>query len=195
MNPDRVLATGSSVGRVWKAAGLDPAGLPEHDSPEELVAALIEAEKPVEAITFLAHALPTREAVWWAWSCARRASGEDPPEEIRASLEATGAWISDPTDARRRAAYELAQKADMATPAGCAGAAVFFSGGSMGPPDQPEMPPGEYMAAKAIAGAVLLAAASDPAEAEVRLETYLRGGMDVAERVHLWQPPGSGGPR
>ena len=195
MSGDHLLATGTSIGAIWKAAGLDPAALTDHDSPDDLLAALVEAEKFVEAITFLAHALPTREAVWWAWTCARRASGEEPSDEILASLEATGAWISDPSDAHRRAAYDLAQKADLATPTGCAGAAVFFSGGSMGPPDQPDMPPGEYMAAKAIAGAVLLAAASDPTEAMDRLQKYLQSGMDVAERVHLWQSPGPGAAR
>ena len=62
----------------------------------------------------------------------------------------------------------------------------------MGPPDQPEMPPGEYMAAKAISGAVILAAMAEPPEAEDRLQEFLRKGMQVAERVHLWDAPGSG---
>ena len=189
---DQLLATGKSIDTICVATGLDPKGLPEFDSGPGLMDGLMKDERPVDAIGFLAHALPTREAVWWAWSCAREAAGESPSEAVQAALDATGCWISEPSEANRRAAYDKAQKADLGTPAGCAGAAAFFSGGSMGPPDQPEMPPGEYMAAKVIAGAVLLAATVDPTEAEGRLQEYLKRGMQVAERVHLWQPPGSG---
>lgn len=183
------MGTGRSVKEVCEAAGLDAVDT----DPRELIEQLRAADQAVAAIQFLAHALPKREAIWWAWSCARHAVGEDPPEAIRDSLEATGRWIQDPTDGHRRRAYELAQEADLGTPAGCAGAAVFFSGGSMGPPDQPEMLPDEYQAAKAIAGAVMLAALTDPEEAMTKMGEYLDKGLEVAARVHLWQPPTAGG--
>ncbi len=186
------LGTGRSLDEICAAAGLDSVDTSALAAPDELIQRLRDGDRIVEAIGFLAHALPKREAIWWAWSCARQAAGDDPPDAVRASLEATGQWIQDPTDANRRTAYEQAQKADMSTAAGCAGAAAFFSGGSMAPPDQPAMPPNEYQAAKAIAGAVLLAAVVDPEEAEDMMARYLDKGLEVAARVHLWKAPGPG---
>lgn len=190
---DMMLATGKSVGAICEAAGLDVHTLPDFETGVQLISALRSGDRAVDAISFLAHALPKREAIWWAWSCARHAAGDQPSEAIQASLDATGRWIAEPTDANRRQAYDLAQKADLATPAGCAGAAAFFSGGSIGPPDQPEMPPGEFMAAKVISGAVLLATTVEPAEADARVEDYLQKGLEVAERVGLWEARGPGG--
>lgn len=189
------LGTGRSLDEVCTAAGLESVDTGGLATPDELIARLREGEQVVEAIQFLAHALPKREAIWWAWSCARHSAGDEPPEVIRGCLEATGLWIQDPSDANRRNAYEWAQKADIATAAGCAGAAAFFSGGSMGPPDQPEMLPDEYQAAKTIAGSVLLAAVQDPETAQDTMLDYLARGMEVADRVHLWTPPGAGGAR
>lgn len=190
-----LLGTGRSVEEICAAAGLDTLDTEGLDAPEGLIERLRAGDQVVEAIQFLAHALPKREAIWWAWSCARHAAGDDPPEAIRASLEATGLWIREPTDEHRRSAYELAQKADLGTAAGCTGAAAFFSGGSMGPPDQPAMPPEEFMSAKAISGAVTLAALGKPENAMKQMEEYLDRGLEVAARVHLWQPPRAGGPR
>ena len=192
---DPVLGTGRSVEEICAAAGLDDLPTEGLAAPQELIERLRTGERVVEAIQFLAHALPKREAIWWAWSCAREAAGDDPTPAIQASLEATGRWIQEPTDAHRRAAYELAQEAELSTAAGCAGAAAFFSGGSMAPPDQPVMPPEEFMSAKAISGAVSLAALEEPEAGMAQLEAYLDRGLEVAERVHLWQIPESGGAR
>lgn len=186
---DHLLRTGRSVGEICKASGIDRAALEPFDGPAALIEALRKDEKLIEAVTFLAHALPKREAVWWAWTTARKAAGEDPPADIQASLEATGAWITEPTDENRRAAYAAAQVAEMSTPAGCAGAAAFFSGDSMGPADQPPMPPEEFMAAKAISGCLVLVAVEEPEEMNVRLGDTLDRGLDVAERIHLWLAP------
>lgn len=157
--------------------------------PLDFIEALRSGEKLIEAVGFLAHAIPRREAIWWAWSCARDTSGDDAPEVVQASLEATRRWITEPTDENRRAAYEAAQSADLMTPAGSAGAAAFFSGDTMGPPDQPAMPPGEFMAAKAIAGCLILSAGAEPEEMFPRLEGFLDRGLEVAEKVGLWHPP------
>jgi hypothetical protein len=192
---EHLLGTGRSVDEICAAAGLDGADAEGLAAPQELIQRLRDDERVVDAIQFLAHALPKREAIWWAWSCARHAAGDDPPEAIRDSLEATGLWIREPSDAHRRTAYELAQKADLATAAGCAGAAAFFSGGSMAPADQPAMPPEEFMSAKAISGSVTLAALTEPERAMAQMEEYLDRGLEVAERVHLWQAPGAGGDR
>jgi hypothetical protein len=185
----QVLRSGKTIEEVCKASGMDT--LPEGDlvTPSDLIDALRKGEQVVAALGILAHALPTREAVWWAWSCVRDTAGDEPPPKIQASLDATGQWIKEPSDENRRAAYDAAQEADLGTAAGCVGAAAFFTGDTLGPADQPPVPPEEYMAAKALAGSLLFAAADEPDEMLERLDDFVGRGLEVADRVSLWHSP------
>ena len=47
--------------------------------PREYVALLSDKKLFPDAVRFLAHALPKREAVWWGWISARRSAGPSPP--------------------------------------------------------------------------------------------------------------------
>ncbi|SPE38312.1 Putative secreted protein (fragment) [Candidatus Sulfopaludibacter sp. SbA3] len=97
-------------------------------------------------------------------------------------------WISQPTDEHRRAAHAAAEAAQFSTPAGCAGLAAFFSGGSLAPPDSPAVPPGEFLTAKAVSGAVIFAAVSnEPAKAPEKFKQFLAQGLDVTVRLKLWR--------
>lgn len=155
--------------------------------PREFLALLMAKEQFAEAIRFLAHALPRRECVWWAWVCARKVSAADAAPAVRAALEATERWIVQPTEEHRRATMEHAQAADLGTPAGGAALAAFFTGGSMGPPEAPVIPPGEFLTAKAAASAITLAAVTkEPARASERFREFLGLGLEVAERTKLW---------
>jgi hypothetical protein len=142
-----------------------------------------------DAVRFIAHALPKREAVWWGWVCARRAAGENPPPKIKAALDATEKWIAQPNEDNRRSAMAAAQKAELGTAAGCAGLAAFFSTGSLAPPDAPVVPPGEFLAAKAVSGAVIFAAvANEPEKAPEKFRSFVAQGVEVTNRVKLWEP-------
>jgi hypothetical protein len=155
--------------------------------PQSYVELLIRDGQLEDAVRFLAHALPKREAVWWAWFCARKACGPDPPPDIRTSLSATEKWIVQPNDENRRGAMKAAEQATFGTPAGCAGLGAFFSGGSLGPPDTPPNPPGEFMTAKAVAGAVMLAAVStEPEKAPEKYQAYLAQAVEVTRKIKLW---------
>ena len=155
--------------------------------PREFLSVLIAKEQFAEATRFLAHALPRRECVWWAWVCARKVTAADAPPAVRAALDATERWIVQPSDEHRRAAMEHARAAQFGTPAGGAALSVFFTGGSLGPPEAPVVPPGEFMTAKAAAGAVMLAAlVPDPPKAKERFREFLALGLEVAERTKLW---------
>jgi hypothetical protein len=166
-----------------EAAGLATAEL----RPGEYVALLVEKGLFADAVRFLAHALPKREAVWWAWVCARRAAGDTPPPKIGAALAASEKWIAQPNEDRRRAAMAAAEAAGFNTPAGCAALAAFFSGGSLAPPNAPVVPPGEHLTAKAVAGAVIMAAVSDPAQAPEKFRASVTQGLDVTARIKLWE--------
>jgi hypothetical protein len=141
----------------------------------------------LEAIQVLAHALPARGAVWWGWGCAKQVAGDPVPEEVAGCLEATEAWLADPTDTRRRAAGTAGNEAKEPTPASMAAMAVFLADGSTSPPDLPVTPPPPHVAAKLAGGAVCMAAAGgDPETIEPRLERFFRQGLEVARKSGLW---------
>ena len=157
--------------------------------PLDFVALLMEKKFYPDAVRFIAHALPKREAVWWAWVCARRSAGEQPPSKIKGALDATERWVAQPTDDNRRLAMAAAEKAELGTAAGCTGLAAFFSGGSLAPPEAPPVPPGEFLAAKAVSGAVIFAAvAKEPERAPEKFRSFVAQGVEVTNRVKLWEP-------
>jgi hypothetical protein len=155
--------------------------------PREFVELLAARGLFPDAVRFLAHALPKREGIWWAWVCAKRADGDTPPPVRKAALDATERWITQPTDENRRAAMRAAEAATFGTAAGCTALAVFFSGGSLGPPDQAVVPPGEFLSAKALTGAVKLAAVStEPEKAPEKFRGFIAQGLDVVSKLRLW---------
>lgn len=159
---------------------------PSH-RPREFVQLLVERGHFPDAIRFLAHAVPRREGIWWAWVCAKRAAQDPVPPPAKAALDATERWITQPSDDNRRAAFRAAEQATFGTPAGCTALAVFLSGGSLAPPQLQAVPPGELQAPKAIAGAVTLAAlAGGPDGAPDRFRAFVTQGLDVVDKLKLW---------
>jgi hypothetical protein len=155
-------------------------------TPREFLESLREAELFTDAIRFLAHLLPRREAVWWAWMAARKAAPEAAPE-VRTSLHATEHWIRQPGDAARRAAMRAAEAATLQTPAGCAGLAAFLSGGSIAPDGQAEVPPPPTGTARAVYGSLVLAAVlAEPSSAGDNFRELLGHGIELADRIELW---------
>ena len=148
---------------------------------------LMEKRHFPDAVRFLAHAMPKREAVWWAWYCARRTPMPDPEGKLKAALDATEKWIAQPSDENCRAAHAAGEAADFGTAAGCAGLAAFFSGGSLAPPNCPPVPPGEFLTAKAVSGAVIFAAVStQPEKAEEKFGAFIEQGLGIINRIKLW---------
>ena len=62
--------------------------VPAH-GPRQYVQALLDQALHADAVRFLAHALPKREGIWWAWVCARRVSGEPPAPAAASSCSAS----------------------------------------------------------------------------------------------------------
>jgi hypothetical protein len=130
-----------------------------------------------DAIQFIAHALPKRQAVWWATKCVRQTS-ETPTPEAAAALAATEKWIAEPTEEHRKGAMEAGNKADLGTPAGCTGLAAFYSSG-MGID-----PKAEFMTAKATAAAVLMAGVAGPPEKiQAHFKDFVAKGMELVNRT------------
>jgi len=157
-------------------------------TPRQYLDVLMEKQQFMDAVRFLAHALPKQEAVWWGCLCARQVAGVDPPAKITAALQAAEAWVANPSEDNRRAAMPAAEAAELATPAGCAAMAAFWSGGSLGPPNTPVVPPGEYLTAHAVGGAVMLAAVlTEPEHASEKYRTFLAQGTEVAAGTNRWK--------
>jgi hypothetical protein len=98
--------------------------------------------------------------------------------------------VADPTEENRRAAHAAAEAAGLAHPAGCAAMACFWSGGSLAPANLPVVPPGEHLTAHGAAGAVMLAAVTEPAKAAERQARFLALGLEVAAGTRRWKEPG-----
>jgi hypothetical protein len=177
------------MGVLIGSAGVGEAAAPllqDEDDLEAYIQRLVEHEEFADAVRVLAHALPTREAIWWAWVCARRASGEDPAPKIKTALDATERWIRTPNDENRRQAMAAAEIAEFGTPAGCAALAAFFSGGSLAPPNVEPVPPPDHAAAKAIAGSVIISAViEEPEKAPAKFREFIAQGMTVAKKLNL----------
>jgi hypothetical protein len=137
-----------------------------------------------DAIRVLAHALPQRPAIWWAWQCARVVSAPFPSPQVVTALEATGAWLADPSEERRRACGKAAADAGPGTPAGSAALAAFWTGDDPNSIRRPSSCALEQFPAQAVGSAVVLAALEgDPAGAAGRYFRFLGDGIALATGI------------
>src|SRR5262249_4452882 len=127
-------------------------------APGAFLELLVEKGHLMDAIRLLAFALPKRDAVWWACPGARGRLAPEAPPPLDEVIKAAEPGVYKPTEENRRLAMEKAEKAGFDKPASWAAIGAFWSGGSMAPPAAPVVPPAETLTAKAVSGAVLLAA-------------------------------------
>jgi hypothetical protein len=183
--------TAPSASEVCKHFALgEEAGplLREAMTPAQFLDLLTATHHYRDATTFLAHALPKREAVWWGCLCVRATCGSEAPPRVAATLQAAEKWVADPSEDNRRAAMAAAEAAGLGTAAGCAAVAAFWSGGSLGPPNVAVIPPPESLTAKGVAGAVMLAAVeTEPEKAPEKYRRFLAHGVEVATGANRWR--------
>ncbi len=139
----------------------------------------------LEAARLLAHALPRREAVWWACMCSRHTAigppGAAAGEVAAACLAAAELWVRQANDENGRAAFAQAEAAVYASPEAWACVAAFWSGDSMAPLVQPAVPPARHFAGLAVAGAVTLASVRGRPEIQAqRLAVFIRSAREIA---------------
>jgi hypothetical protein len=134
-----------------------------------------------EAARLVAHALPKREAVWWACMCAAHTAPADLAEAERTALAAAELWVRAQTDAARRAAMAQAQATGFSSPEAWAAVAAFWSGESMAPEGQPAVPPAPHLTGTAVAGSVALSAVrGQVSRRPARLRRFLESGRNIA---------------
>jgi hypothetical protein len=181
-------ATGLAIPMAAAAAGLFPIEqankeLLAEDMPvPQFVELLASHEQFLDALRLVAHALTKRSSVEWACRCVRLVTGEDLSPVEAAALKSAEAWVVDPSEERRRQAGAAADAAKQ-VPAGWAAMAAFWSGGSMGPPQAPVVPPGPTLTAHAASGAAMLAAvARQPERAPEKYARFLEIGRELMSK-------------
>lgn len=146
--------------------------------PLDHARALLASSRPRDAVLFLSHLLPRREAVWWALQCVRALIGETGADE---ALRATDAWVRTPEDENRRAALSVANASDRRKPTTWLAFAAGWSGGSLLAADQkPVAPPPGACAMAANAAIMMGVAAGDPRTAARRIVACAEAGLRFA---------------
>ncbi len=160
------------------------------DDARALFERLAGAGEVIDALKVAAAALPKREAVWLALRCAQSLVGDATPPAQRAALDAAKAWVDNPNDERRRATNEAAEKAQLDTPFGCVALAAYMSGGSLGPPDVPPIPPAEPLCGVASGLALEIALRQVPrAEFASVGQRFLAFAREVDSKPAPWDAP------
>lgn len=175
----------NDLARMQPHLDLDPQGVALLDGCADTAEALGRLEQGgllIEATRLAAHALPPREAVWWACACSRHTApfGDKPAIEAKVR-ELAEEWVRRQTDAHRRTAMQAAEAAGMRSAEDWAAVAAFWSGDSMTPLDAPKVPPQPHFAGLAVAGSIALAAARGAAtKRDARLRRFLASAREIA---------------
>ena len=160
----------------WRARDDEP----DHGmAPQAFFLSLRSQGRDAEAAEFLGQALPRWEAVAWAARAVRDLKGIADGDPDAAALKSALLWVQDPTEQRRRAAYDAAEAAEATSPERLAALAAFYSGGSVAPADCEPQPAPREAAGRFAAGAVLVAAMSGE-EPDAALARCLETGAALA---------------
>jgi hypothetical protein len=162
--------------------------LQDGQAPGAYLNLLIEKGHFPDAVRFLAHALPKREAVWWACQCGRLVAGATLTPEVANAFKTAEDWVAHPDEDNRRAAQRAYEPATLRTPAGLAALAAFVSEGSLSHPGLPAVEPPRFATAQMVAGAVLIAAVlSEPEKAPEKYRKFLALGIEIANGQKRWK--------
>jgi hypothetical protein len=148
---------------------------------DELIDQLAADEHYLDALRLRGYLLPKRDAVWWGCLCVRDELDEPLPENQLAACAAAVAWVTDPTEARRRDCERASDAAGSNGPGGLLAISAFWSDGSIGPASAPEVPPDERLTCQGLAAALVIAAyLGDSTKVNERMTAFFDKGKQVA---------------
>jgi hypothetical protein len=135
-------------------------------NPRQLIDELVSAGAHRDTLTVIARVLPQQFALAWACECIRNLLVRDAPayEVDRAGLALGERWLQDPSEDNRRSALDFAEYGNFKGVGGWLAAAVGWTGGSIAPVGYTPVPPGKYLAADAVAIALVGLASQRPDE-------------------------------
>jgi len=153
---------------------------PTDEAPLDFLQKLSAQEKFEDGVTFCAHLLPRREAVWWACSVIK-AAAIDSPSQSEGFLAAQK-WIHDPSEDNRLATLATGNKADKAKPSTWLALGAGWSGGMLSSHPKAAVPMPHYLTPRAARIAILLNAQPIPAgERSAGLRASITEGIKLAE--------------
>lgn len=157
---------------------------------------LLAAPRANQAIAFLAHLLPRREAIWWARHCVSALLG---PRADDAALRAADLWVRAPDEDNRCAALQIGNAGEPSAATTWLARAAAWSGGSMCPPELKRLPAPPAACAQAVNAAIMLAVcAGEPLGVMKRIAACVEAGIRFAEggdaHVSLPEAPVSSAP-
>ncbi len=161
--------------------------LAEAKSAQHYAEILVAKGHWMPALNYLAHAMPSREGVWWAWYCARKAHSKDQQPETQHALGLAEKWIAQPTEENRQIAKSYAEREEAKAAPQHVLEAIVATGDLEDASSGAKSPPPNYLASKFVYAATV--ASAYPPNPENPAETaadYLRQGFDVANRIQLW---------
>jgi hypothetical protein len=130
-------------------------------APVDFARVLLGSRDKISAVSFVAHILPRREAVWWARQCLASVLG--PASLADETARAAEAWVRDPDETTRRAALDLGAAGDLQRPTTWLARAAGASGGSLIAPEHAPMLPAPEACAQGATAAIVLAITQQPA--------------------------------
>ncbi|NOQ65505.1 MAG: hypothetical protein GQ582_13420 [Methyloprofundus sp.] len=155
--------------------------LTEEISPANFMQALLEEEDYLDLVSFLAYALPKREATWWACLAARNHLNEQSSDDEQKAVELAEAWVYDPTPENCQATSAAAEAAGLETAVGWAAMSAFWSGDNISPIEDNVVKPADDLYAKAVVGAVMLACVLGEAEKiQEKYQLLTQQGINIA---------------
>lgn len=136
--------------------------------------ALLSQGAAADVLHCLSQALPKQYSLAWVCECLKRAAraGASFTETDRAGLALAEAWLAEPSDANRADAALFAQRDGFKSVGGWVAAAAGWMGGSLGPSDQPTVPPPDHLPGEAAVAALLSLAARSPGTQKQQLLDY-----------------------
>lgn len=134
------------------------------------------------AAAFVALALPRYDGIAWAHAILSAAPAEE--NAALAIRAAVAEWLEDPSDARRRAIWGMADAAPPESAERLLAHALYFSGGSIAPANLPAVLPGEDLSARLAAAAVIVACHAGGAPDQA-LRDALAAGETMARKPRL----------
>ncbi len=150
--------------------------------PRAFVESLVGNKQYSAGIDFLVHALPAREAIWWGCLCTQHACGNNLSPVDKAACLAAVQWVMQPSEQTRAAAKTAGEAAKAPSPAGALAMAVSLTGGSLGPPNAPPVPPPPFAWSGYVAAAMKFAAIKvEPSRITETQRLFVELGMRLAE--------------
>lgn len=154
-----------------------PLDAPASASVSDVLQELQGKDAQIDILQLLAHALPAREATWWACLAARCMLDGTP---LTLSLKSAEAWVRQPSLGTRTIVREALDTASNEDETMFCAMAASFADGTLGPGELEDFdaPPGAV--GGAVFGMVLTALFADDDAVEARGPMLLEYGLDIA---------------